>query len=134
MTKERKDIKKIIYTLLIIFGGIIFTAMSFCVYYLVKPRNTAVLVVICVVDYLYTLFTSCTLIKLKGTDKWLFKGLYTSIAYIVAFIALATLFIVTGISHEFFSNHIVDVVCYSFFTGPSIIITMAIILIFLCFM
>lgn len=131
MAKERRDIKKIIYLILIVLGGIAFTASSFCVYYLVKPRHTALLVGICIVDYLYTLFTSCALIKLKGMDKWLLKGLYMSIAYIVAFIAVATFTAAVSISHEYLGNHIIDIIYYSFFSGPSILLMMAILLVIL---
>ncbi|MDE7076896.1 MAG: hypothetical protein K2O62_06205, partial [Clostridia bacterium] len=87
MAKNSWDKKEIIVTILILLGGIAFTAMSFCVYYLVKPLHPAILAVICVVDFLYTLFITCLACKHLPTEKWLLKGFLVSIGYIAVFIA-----------------------------------------------
>lgn len=129
MTKRNTDKKEIIIGIFILLCGVVLTTTSFCVYYLVKPQNTTWLIILCVVDFLYNLFTTCMLFKISYADKWLLKGVLLSAIYTIAFIAVAALFIVFSGTLEFLRNHILGIVFYAFFTGPSILlIILAIIL------
>lgn len=132
MAQNKVDKKEIILTVLLLLGGAALTATSFCVYYLVKPRNTAVLIVLCVVDLLYTAFSTCIACKNLPTEKWLLKGIGVAVGYIVVFIIVALLFFVFNEAYEMLKNNIIAVVYYAFFTGPCIFIVMALALLFLC--
>ena len=128
MTKANTNKKEIVIGILILLCGAALTATSFCVYYLVKPQNIAWLVVLCVVDFLYNIFTACMLFKINYSDKWLLKGFLSSAIYTVAFIAIATLLTVVGGTLEFLKHHILGIVFYAFFTGPSILLIVLVIM------
>ena len=133
MAKRNTDKKEIIIGILILFCGAALTATSFCLYYLVKPQNTAWLIVLCAVDFLYNFFTTCMFFKISYADKWLLKGFLLSAIYTIAFIAVAALFIVFCGALDFLKNHILEIILYAFFTGPSIFIVLAIILLCLVY-
>lgn len=133
MTKKDTDKKDIIIIITILLVGAALTAASFCIYYLVKPRNTIVLAVLCVVDFLYNLFVMCFLIKYNDYGKWLLKGTLFAVGYIIVFIAIATLANVIGGSFEFLKNHIVDIVFYAFFTSPSMFIVIIVLALFFAY-
>ena len=125
--------REIIIVIFVLLGGAALTATSFCIYYLVKPQNTAWLILLCTVDFLYNCFTTCFIFKLSHTDKWLLKGLLVSAIYTVAFIAVAALFMLFCNAFEFLKNNIFGIVLYAFFTGPSIFIVLAILLLCLAY-
>ena len=131
MAKNRIDVKSFVLPALVLLGGIALTAASFCVYYLVKPRITALLIVLCAVDLLYTAFSTCIACKNLPTDKWLLKGIGVAVGYIAVFIIVAVLFFVFSEKYEVLKNNIIAIVYFAFFTGPSIFIVMAIALLFL---
>lgn len=126
MARKSTDKKEIILGIILLLGGVALTALSFCIYYLVKPQNTAVLIALCAVDFLYNLFTTCLACKICDADKWLLKGLLLSVIYTVAFIAVGVLFAVVNVEIEWLKNNILGIVFYAFFTGPCIFIVMAI--------
>ena len=132
MKKRDTNIKEIIIIILILLFGAGLTAASFCVYYLVKPQNNAVLAVLCVVDYLYNLFSACMLFKFLDAEKILLKGFLLSVGYIAAFIGIAALFILFNGQLELLKNIILAIVFYAFFTGPCIIIILAVVALVLC--
>lgn len=131
MAKNKVDVKGFILVALILLGGIALTATSFCVYYLVKPQNYAVLIVLCVVDLLYTCFSTCLACKNLPTEKWLLKGIGVAVGYVPVFITGSSLFLIFSNALELLKNNIIAIVFYAFFTGPCIFIVMAIALIFL---
>ncbi|MDE7084995.1 MAG: hypothetical protein K2O81_07100 [Clostridia bacterium] len=132
MKKNSWDKKEIIISVLVLLGGMAFTAASFCIYFLVKPLHPAVLAVICVVDFIYTFFTTALACKNLPTKKWLLKGLGVAVGYIPIFIIAAILF-------EFFCigeipvNTFIPIIFYAFFTGPCIFIVMVIALLCLAY-
>ena len=126
MIKRQADkkelIKAVIIFILVFLGGIAFTAASFCVYFLVIPRNTAVIVSICIVDFLYCICSTCLLFKhaiLGNGKKWLLKGALLSVGYAAVFFVAALLFLLTS-SNGFqnFTNEILRIVIFAFFTSP----------------
>lgn len=128
MAKSRLDIKEILVFIAIVLVGAAFTAASLCVYYLVQPQNTALLIALCVADFLYLLFCSCWLAKQVSVfGKWLLKGILLAVIYIVAFIAVPTLYLLISGAIELLQNNIIGIVYYAFFTGPCIITVLAII-------
>ena len=139
--KEKMNKKEIIITVLLLIIGAALTAASLCIYYLVKPRSAAILSVVCVVDFLYTLFLTCLFFKFMSPEKWLLKGALITVGYTAAFIVVAVLFILlTSVTNsdfiksvEFLKNNILGVVFYSFFTGPCIFIVIALALLCLAY-
>lgn len=130
---DRENIKELIIIILILLGGIAFTTMSFCVYYIVKPQNAFALAAICTVDFIYNLFCSCLFFKYMYIDKWLLKGILLAVIYIVAFIAVTSLFCLFSGALELLKNIIVTVVLLSFFTCPCILIIMTVLSLILIF-
>ena len=139
MQEKNMNKKEIIITVLLLIIGAGLTATSFCIYYLVKPRSAAVLSVICVVDFLYTLFLTCLFFKYMNSEKWPLKGVLMAVGYIAAFIAVSVIFIlfinVTDAKQliEFLQNNILGVVFYSFFTGPCIFLVIVLVLLCLAY-
>lgn len=120
---------KIVVSVFVVLVGMGLTATSLCVYYLVKPQSAVTLAILCVVDFLYSFFSSSMACKYLGkTDKWLLKGLILSVGYIVAFIVVAILFLTFGTAIEFLTNNIVGIVLYAFFTSPSMFLVGAILI------
>ena len=141
MAKKHADKTELYVTIFILLGGIALTVASFCIYYLVKPRNLTVLSVICAVDFIYNVFCTCMLFRyvVVNTEKWLLKGILLSSGYTVAFIAVGVSFIffcgITNLSTtlESLKNNILGVVSYAFFTGPCIFIVLALFALILAF-
>ena len=137
---ERKPVDKLVImlTVFIVVGGMAFTAFSFCVYYLSEPRNTNALALICAIDFLYNLLSICLLFKfIIVNNKWMLKGFIGSVAYIVAFIIVAVLLILIDGARDsmtpyeaqtILKNDIIGIVCYAFFTGASIYLALALLL------
>lgn len=134
MSKKDWGKKEILIIVLILLGGVAFTAASFCIYYLVNPPNTAALVVICVADLLYTLFITSLMCK-YGLEwkKWYLKGLLMSVGYVAAFIVVGVLFLTYCGSWEYAISHIVGIVFYAIFTAPCIFIVVPLVLIGLAY-
>jgi len=126
--------KKRILTILVGLGGAGLTAMSFCVYYLVEPRSTAALIVICIVDFLYSVFSSSMLCKLDHKDRWILKGLIISVVYFAVFLLLALLLFLIIDKFEFLTNHFLAVIYFDFFTSASLFIVIALMYVLLAFM
>ena len=133
MKKNLTDKKSFIIAALILLGGIALTVTSFCVYYIVKP-NTAVVVVICAIDFIYNFFSTCMFFKYgwENTSKWLLKSIALSVGYTAAFIVVGVLFVFfnalssdTMLVADAMKKFITPVVLYSFFTGPSLFIVCA---------
>ena len=133
MARSNADKKEIILGILVLLGGAALTAASFCIYYLVKPQNAAWLILLCAVDFLYNIFTTCLFFKVTFEDKWLLKGFLLSVIYTVGFIVVAVLFTVFCGALEFLKNHVVGIVYYAFFTGPCVFIVLAIFLLCLAY-
>ena len=133
MAKMNVDKRKIIIGILVLLGGVALTVTSFCLYYLVRPLSTAVLTVSCVIDFLYNYFTTCTFFKLNNMDKCLLKGFLLSAIYTVAFIAVALIFMLATGTLDLVKSDFINIVLYSFFTGPSIFIVLVIFLVFLAY-
>ena len=130
MAKRDWDKKEIIVIVLLLLGGVAFTTASFCIYYLVDALNTAGLVIICVADFLYTLFITSLMCK-YGLEwkKWFLKALLMSVGYIAAFILLGILIMgKEGSWWELIANNILYVVFYAIFTAPCIFIVVPIVL------
>lgn len=138
MSRNNINRKETIITIFVLLGGVAFTVMSFCVYYLIQPLNIWALVAICIVDFIYNFFSTCLLFKyVEKTNKWTLKGFLLSLGYIVGFIIVAVLFLtIIGVisgSLEFLKNNILGIILYAFFTGPSIFVVLAIFLLCLAY-
>lgn len=133
MVGKNIDKKELIIVILILLGGAALTATSFCIYYLFKPKNAVWLIVLCAADFLYNYFSTCMFFKMSYADKWLLKGFLLSAIYTIAFIVVAVLFIVFRGAIEFLKIHILGIVYYAFFTGPSIFIVLTIFLLCLAY-
>ena len=142
MTKKLMNKKEIIISVFVLLGAVAFTVASFCIYYLVKPQNAVILVVICLADFAYNLFSLCMLLKYAiSTNKWLLKGFLFAVGYIVAFIIIAILFLFfIGLvslgfngSIEFIKNNVLGIVFYAFFTGPCVLIIVPLLLVGLAY-
>ncbi|MDE7395466.1 MAG: hypothetical protein K2M95_05050 [Clostridiales bacterium] len=137
MTKgDKKDLLINIGLLLV---SLAVTVTSFCIYYLVKPRNTTAIIVLCAVDLLYTLISTCIFFKITFSKKWILKGFLLTVGYIAAFILVAVLIaIFTGIPKmntaiAFLKWHFRTFVFWAFFTGPSMFIVIALFMLFLAY-
>lgn len=133
-TKRKTDVKEIIILIAVLLVGAALTAGSLCVYYLVKPQSVAALIVLCVVDFAYTLFSSCWLLNQAMMEKWLKWGIILAFGYVAAFIALPSVCLAVSGALELLQNNILGIVYYSFYTGPCIIIILAVITLIMCFM
>ena len=132
MEKRSTDKKEIIIRILVLLGGVALTVTSFCMYYLAKPQNAAVLIVLCAIDFLYSFFSTCVFCKINHENKWALKGLALSTIYTVGFIAVAVLFMVFNSSgHAFLKNDFLTIVLYAFFTVPSGFIVLVLLLLLL---
>ena len=128
MLKKRVKLKEIFkdsfVPILVFVGGVAFTAMSFCVYILVKPQITALLIAICVVDFLYTFFSSSMSLKyLTSTKRWI-KGLLLTLGYIAIFIAIPTLCLTCSQQFEILKANIIIITYFAFFTGPIVMLVL----------
>ena len=135
MKKLNTNIKEIVIVILILLGGVAFTVTSFCVYYLVKPRILAVVIVMCVCDFIYCTFTTCAFFKHINLDigsyKWLLKGILSSVGYIVAFTIVGIIFSAIVLKSEFEAIYMLTVLVIACFTAPSIFIVLAVVLLLL---
>ncbi len=131
MTKKDIDVKWIIIFVLVLLGGAGLTAGSFCIYYLVKPLHPAIVAVICIVDFLYSVFLTTMLIKHLKEEQWLLKGFFFSFGYTALFVPASALFLTFTNSISLLTEHIVEIILSAFFTGPSIFIVLAVALLLL---
>lgn len=123
MSKKDWDKKETAVGVIVLLGGVAFTVTSFCIYYLVDPPNTAGLAIICVADFLYTLFVTCIGSKyVFEWKKWYLKGPLMSVGYVAAFIVVGILFLSYCGSFEYAISNIVGIVFYAIFTAPCIFI------------
>ncbi|MDE6200450.1 MAG: hypothetical protein K2M47_01015 [Clostridiales bacterium] len=104
------------------------TVMSFCLYYLVPSLHVSVVVSLCIVDFIYTIICSCGLLKYLSTKYWRCMGVVMAVAYIPVFIIGSSLFLAFNEAGRLFTKHIVEIVLCAFFTGPSIIFVILIVL------
>lgn len=119
--KEKKNVKEYLLPAAVLFVGAALTVLSFCLYYLVSPLHTSVLVLLCIVDFIYTIICSCGLLKYGSVKNWHRKGVLMAVLYIPAFIVVSLLFLVFNEAGGLIAMHIVEIVFCAFFTGPSII-------------
>lgn len=135
MKNKNTNVKEIVIAILILLGGVAFTVTSFCITYIVKPQNPAVMIVMCVCDFIYCTFTTCAFFKYMNLDigslKWLLKGVLASVGYLVAFTIVGVIFAVIILKSEFVAMHILAVLIIACFTAPSIFIVIALVLLFL---
>lgn len=120
-TKEKRDIKEVLQSAAVLFIGAALTVLSFCLYYLVSPLHTAVIVLLCIADFIYTIICSCGFLKYMSTKKWKWKGVLMAVLYIPAFIIVSLLFLIFNDGEGIIAMHIVEIVLCAFFTGPSIV-------------
>ena len=139
MVRMQADNKKLIKTLvtvaLVMLIGMAFAAASFCIYYLVKPLNTAVIVSLCIVDFLYCFCSMSILFKraiFGNGEKWLLKSVVLSVIYIVAFLVfwLIARMVINGFYGytDFLKENIIRIVLYAFFTSPFMILVILLLL------
>ena len=135
MKNKNTNVKEIIIVILILLGGVAFTVTSFCVTYIVKPQIPAVLIVMCVCDFIYCTFTTCAFFKYMdmemGTHKWLLKGCLTSVGYIIAFTVVGIIFLAITLKSEFVATEMLTVLEIACFTAPSVFIVLAIVILLL---
>lgn len=129
--EEKTTKKQIIITILLLLGGAGFTAMSFCIYYLVKPLSDVTLALICIVDFIYAFYMACVLIRYTWKEVWLLKAIILLFGYIAAFIIVAAIFSAFNDAVEFFKSNFLSIVFYAFFTSPSMFIVIALFLLLL---
>lgn len=126
--KEKRDIKEFLRHAAVLFVGAALTVMSFCLYYLAAPLHVAVLVLLCIADFIYTIICSCGLLKYLSTKYWRCMGVVMAVAYVPVFIIGSALVLAISNSGSLFIKHIVEIVLSAFFTGPSIIFVILIVL------
>ena len=118
---NKDGIKDFILPAAVLFVGAALTVMSFCLYYLVSPLHMAVLVLLFISDFIYTIVCSCGLLKYGSVKNWHWKGVLMAVLYIPAFILVSSLFLLFCNATNLLTQHIVEIVYCAFFTGPSII-------------
>lgn len=118
---NKGGIKDFILPAAVLFVGAALTVMSFCLYYLVSPLHMAVLVLLFILDFIYTIVCSCGLLKYGSVKNWHWKGVLMAVLYIPAFILVSSLFLLFCNATNLLTQHIVEIVYCAFFTGPSII-------------
>lgn len=120
------DAKKM---LIFLIGGIILAVSSFLIYYLIKPTNWLLVYGFCGVDFIYLFFNAY--LFLFYSDKRVIKAFLLSLGYIFVFnlIPLGYLLIYGLIPRiiEIWK----DVLIYSFYTGPCLIVIIFIIFLFM---
>ena len=119
--KEKKSAKEYLIPAAVLLIGAALTVMSFCLYYLVAPLHTAVIVLLCIADFIYTIICSCGQLKYLSTKHWRCMGVVMAVAYIPVFIIGSALVLAFNEAGKLFTAHIVEIVLCAFFTGPSII-------------
>ena len=127
--KEKINIKEYLLPAVVLLVGAGLTVMSFCLYYLVSPLHTAVLVLLFILDFIYTIVCSCGLLKYGSVKNWHWKGVLMAVLYIPAFILVSSLVLLFCDATNLLTQHIVEIVYCAFFTGPSIIFVIIIALI-----
>ena len=111
------DTKK---TIVFLIGGIVLAVSSFLCYYLIEPRNWIIVSIFCVVDFLY-LFLNAYLF-LEYSDKRIIKALGLSLGYIAIFNLIPIGYLLIEGLTQRITEIWKDVLVYSFFTGPCLII------------
>ena len=111
------DTKK---TIVFLIGGIVLAVSSFLCYYLIEPRNWIIVSILCVVDFLY-LFLNAYLF-LEYSDKRIIKALGLSLGYIAIFNLIPIGYLLIEGLTQRITEIWKDVLVYSFFTGPCLII------------
>ena len=120
------DAKK---TIVFLIGGIILAVASFLHYLLIEPRNWIVVSIFCAIDFLY-LFLNAYFF-LEYSDKRILKALGLSIGYISLFnLVPIGYLLIEGLTPRI-SEIWKDILVYSFFTGPCLIILIFIIFLIL---
>ncbi|MDE6029510.1 MAG: hypothetical protein K2F90_04235 [Clostridiales bacterium] len=121
--KPKKKISAKVFLLraAILFIGAALTVTSFCSYYLAAPLHVAVIVLLCIVDFAYTIVCSCGLLNYLDIKHWRSLGVVMAIAYVPVFIIGSAIFLAVSSAGSMFIEHIVEIVLSAFFTGPSII-------------
>ena len=125
--KKRINLKGLLGAIAAILFDVALSVLSFCIYFLVKPRNTAGVSVLCAVDFLYAVCHLIWLLKPQNKN-WALKSILWPMGYIAAFIAFASLICVSSASFAFLKSHFIQIVFFAFFTSPSIIFTVALVL------
>lgn len=120
------DTKKMI---LFLIGGIILAVCSFLSYYLIKPINWYIIFACCLIDFLYMFWNSNLLFSYS--DKRILKACLLSIGYIFVFNIIPIGFLLINGMISRIIEIWKDVLLYSFFTGPCLIIIIIIIFLFL---
>ncbi|MDE5593696.1 MAG: hypothetical protein K2I75_07175 [Clostridiales bacterium] len=126
--KEKKSAKEYLIPAAVLLIGAALTVMSFCLYYLVSPLHVAVIVLLCIADFIYTIICSCGLLKYMSTKHWRSLGVVVAVAYVPVFIIGSALVLAFNEAGKLFTAHIVEIVLCAFFTGPSIIFVILIVI------
>ena len=129
--KKRISLQGLLGAIAAVLLEILLTVLSFCLYFLVKPRNAAV-TVLCAVDFLYAICHLIWLLK-PETTHWALKGVLWSLGYLAAFIAVASLLSLFIGAFAFLKSHFTEIVVFAFFTSPSMLVVVALFILFLCY-
>ena len=116
------DTKK---TIVFLIGGIVLAVSSFLCYYLIEPRNWIIVSILCVVDFLYLFFNAY--LFLEYSDKRIIKALCLSLGYIAIFNLIPIGYLLIEGAMQRITEIWKDILVYSFFTGPCLIIIIFII-------
>lgn len=122
MAKRNYNKSDILIFVLIFSGGIALTAISVCLDIVCKPRSTIALVLICIIDFLYAVFSSAVILKIENVKVWRFLGCLLPFGHIGLFMAVALLFTAFYANAEFFKSHILTILLYAIFTQPSMFV------------
>ena len=111
------DTKK---TIAFLIGGIVLTISSFTFYYLIEPRNWVVVLIFCVIDFLYLFFNAY--LFLEYSNKRIIKAFALSIGYIAIFNVIPIGYLLINGLFQRIAEIWNVILVYSFFTGPCLII------------
>ena len=117
------DTKKSIVFLI---DGVVLAIASFLHYYLIEPRNWVVISIFCAIDFLY-LFLNAYLF-LEYSDKRIIKAFGLSMGYIAIFNLIPIRYLLIEGLIPKIAEIWKDILVYSFFTGPCLIIIIFIVL------
>lgn len=101
-------------------GGVVLVTSSFLCYYLIEPRNWVVISILCAIDFFYLFLNAYVL--LEHSEKRIIKSLGLSVGYIAIFNLIPNGYLLIEGLIPRIAEIWKDVLVYSFFTGPCLII------------
>ena len=112
-------------TMVFLIGGIVLAISSFLCYYLIEPKNWIIVSILCVVDFFYLFFNAY--LFLEYSDKRMIKAFGLSLGYITIFNLIPIGYLLIEGAMQRIAEIWKDILVYSFFTGPCLIIIIFII-------